>query len=162
MELRNFWKFQIKVETRKGIELATYISDQYNVSDKLKLVYGLRLSSYSVLGGGTFMWRQFSFLMHVNSYEWRRCNSSEDWSPKPTIKVTDIIFIFVSNVHFWNSTLRNADHNSIELCRTWTSSVGLLLLQVHMKCVLSASALPCCRVKMNEFCNRRVRSNVNL
>ena len=44
----------IKVETRKGIELATYISDQYNVSDKIKLVYGLRLSSYSVLGGGTF------------------------------------------------------------------------------------------------------------
>ncbi|MBC7616359.1 MAG: TonB-dependent receptor, partial [Pedobacter sp.] len=44
----------IKVETRKGIELATYIYDQYNVGDKLKLVYGLRLSSYSVLGGGTF------------------------------------------------------------------------------------------------------------
>ena len=44
----------IKVETRKGIELATYISDQYNVGDKLKLVYGLRFSSYSVLGGGTF------------------------------------------------------------------------------------------------------------
>ena len=44
----------IKVETRKGIELATYISDQYNVSNKLKLVYGLRLSSFSVLGGGNF------------------------------------------------------------------------------------------------------------
>lgn len=44
----------IKVETRKGIELATYISDQYHVSDKIKLMYGLRLSSYSVLGGGNF------------------------------------------------------------------------------------------------------------
>ncbi|MEJ5996079.1 TonB-dependent receptor [Pedobacter sp. Du54] len=44
----------IKIETRKGIELAAYVSDQYNVSDNFKLVYGLRLSSFSVLGGGEF------------------------------------------------------------------------------------------------------------
>ncbi len=44
----------IKIETRKGIELAAYFSDQYNVSDHFKLVYGLRLSSFSVLGGGNF------------------------------------------------------------------------------------------------------------
>lgn len=44
----------IKVETRKGLEFATYISDQYNAGDRLKLVYGLRLSTFSVLGGGTF------------------------------------------------------------------------------------------------------------
>ncbi len=44
----------IKVETRKGIEFATYISDQYNLSDKIKLVYGLRLSTFSVLGAGNF------------------------------------------------------------------------------------------------------------
>ena len=44
----------IKVETRKGLEFATYISDQYNVGEQLKLVYGLRLSTFSVLGGGTF------------------------------------------------------------------------------------------------------------
>ncbi|MGF1923512.1 MAG: TonB-dependent receptor, partial [Bacteroidia bacterium] len=44
----------IKVETRKGLEFATYISDQSSIGDKLKLVYGVRLSSYSVLGGGTF------------------------------------------------------------------------------------------------------------
>jgi len=45
---------EIKVETRKGIELATYISDQYSVSEKIKLMYGLRLSAYSVMGGGNF------------------------------------------------------------------------------------------------------------
>jgi hypothetical protein len=44
----------IKIENRSGIELATYISDQYNLTDKVKLVYGLRLSTFSVLGGGNF------------------------------------------------------------------------------------------------------------
>ncbi|RZK42344.1 MAG: TonB-dependent receptor [Pedobacter sp.] len=44
----------VKVETRKGLELATYISDQYSVNDRIKVVYGLRLSSFSVLGGGNF------------------------------------------------------------------------------------------------------------
>ncbi|WP_394343156.1 TonB-dependent receptor [Pedobacter frigiditerrae] len=45
---------EIKIETRKGVELAAYFSDQYNLSDKIKLVYGLRLSSFSLLGGGNF------------------------------------------------------------------------------------------------------------
>nr|WP_225871281.1 TonB-dependent receptor [Pedobacter cryotolerans] len=45
---------EIKIENRKGIELAAYISDQYNLSDKIKLVYGLRISSFSLLGGGNF------------------------------------------------------------------------------------------------------------
>lgn len=44
----------ITIETRKGLEFATYISDQFNVSNKIKLIYGLRFSSFSVLGGGTF------------------------------------------------------------------------------------------------------------
>lgn len=45
---------EIKIENRKGVELAAYISDQYNLSDKIKLIYGLRLSSFSLLGGGNF------------------------------------------------------------------------------------------------------------
>ncbi|TKC10928.1 TonB-dependent receptor [Pedobacter polaris] len=45
---------EIKIENRKGVELAAYISDQYNLSDKIKLVYGLRISSFSLLGGGNF------------------------------------------------------------------------------------------------------------
>jgi hypothetical protein len=45
---------EIKIENRKGIELAAYISDQYDVSDRIKLVYGLRISSFSLLGGGNF------------------------------------------------------------------------------------------------------------
>lgn len=44
----------VKVETRKGLELAAYFSDQYSATNRLKLVYGLRLSSFSVLGGGIF------------------------------------------------------------------------------------------------------------
>ena len=45
---------EIKIENRKGVELAAYFSDQFNVSDKIKLVYGLRVSSFSLLGGGNF------------------------------------------------------------------------------------------------------------
>ncbi|SFH26275.1 Outer membrane receptor proteins, mostly Fe transport [Pedobacter insulae] len=44
----------IKIENRSGLELAAYISDEAKVGDKLKLIYGLRLSSFSVLGGGNF------------------------------------------------------------------------------------------------------------
>lgn len=45
---------ELKIEKRKGLELAAYISDSYNVSDQIKLVYGLRFSSFSVLGGSTY------------------------------------------------------------------------------------------------------------
>ncbi len=45
---------EITIENRKGLELAAYFSDQYTLSDKIKLVYGLRLSSFALLGGGNF------------------------------------------------------------------------------------------------------------
>lgn len=40
-------------ESRKGLELAAYISDEWNVTDALNVSYGLRLSSFSLLGPGT-------------------------------------------------------------------------------------------------------------
>ncbi|RZM24588.1 MAG: hypothetical protein EOO88_22310 [Pedobacter sp.] len=43
---------QTNYEDRKGIELATYLSDEWTVTEKLNLVYGLRLSSFSLLGPG--------------------------------------------------------------------------------------------------------------
>ena len=45
---------ELKIESRKGLELAAYISDSNNLSDQIKLVYGLRLSSFSVLGGSNY------------------------------------------------------------------------------------------------------------
>lgn len=45
---------ELKIEERKGLELASYFSDSYNVSDRIKLVYGIRLSSSAVLGGSTY------------------------------------------------------------------------------------------------------------
>ncbi len=45
---------ELKIESRKGLELAAYVSDSYNLSDQIKLVYGLRISSFSVLGGSTY------------------------------------------------------------------------------------------------------------
>nr|WP_113653442.1 TonB-dependent receptor [Pedobacter namyangjuensis] len=45
---------EIKIENRKGLEIATYFSDEFDVSDRIKMVYGLRLSAFSVLGGSTY------------------------------------------------------------------------------------------------------------
>jgi len=41
-------------ENRKGMELAAYISDEWNFSDRLNVAYGLRLSAFSLLGPGSF------------------------------------------------------------------------------------------------------------
>jgi hypothetical protein len=41
-------------ENRKGVELAAYVTDEWTASEKLKFVYGLRLSSFSLLGPGNF------------------------------------------------------------------------------------------------------------
>jgi hypothetical protein len=39
-------------ENRNGLEFAAYISDEWNVNDQMNLVYGLRLSSFSLIGPG--------------------------------------------------------------------------------------------------------------
>jgi hypothetical protein len=41
-------------EDRKGVELAAYVSDEWSVSNKINIVYGLRLSSFSPTGPGNF------------------------------------------------------------------------------------------------------------
>ncbi|WP_256012502.1 TonB-dependent receptor [Desertivirga xinjiangensis] len=41
------------ISTRNGLELAAYISDEWRVSDVVSLNYGLRLSSFALLGPGT-------------------------------------------------------------------------------------------------------------
>ncbi|WP_040299520.1 TonB-dependent receptor [Arcticibacter svalbardensis] len=41
------------VENRYGVELAGYVSDEWKVSDQFNLLYGLRVSSFSLLGPGT-------------------------------------------------------------------------------------------------------------
>ena len=42
-----------QIERRKGLELAAYISDEWKLN-RLSLVYGLRLNSFSLFGPGTF------------------------------------------------------------------------------------------------------------
>ena len=42
------------IQNRNGVELAAYVSDEYKVNDKINLVYGARLSSFALLGGGIF------------------------------------------------------------------------------------------------------------
>ncbi|HEY0900335.1 MAG TPA: TonB-dependent receptor, partial [Sphingobacteriaceae bacterium] len=44
----------IAIENRKGIEVAAYISDEWEASERLNVVYGLRAGNFSVLGPGEF------------------------------------------------------------------------------------------------------------
>ncbi|WP_316751254.1 TonB-dependent receptor [Pedobacter gandavensis] len=41
-------------EDRKGLESAMYVSDEWAVNERFNLVYGLRLSSFSLVGPGNF------------------------------------------------------------------------------------------------------------
>jgi len=43
----------LSIENRYGLELAAYVSDEWAVTDKLNVLYGVRLSSFSLLGPGT-------------------------------------------------------------------------------------------------------------
>lgn len=44
----------LSIENRYGLELAGYLSDEWTVTDKFNLLYGVRLSTFSLLGPGTF------------------------------------------------------------------------------------------------------------
>jgi len=44
----------INVEQRYGFENAAYVSDEWKLSDKLNILYGVRLSDFSLLGPGSF------------------------------------------------------------------------------------------------------------
>lgn len=41
------------IENRYGLEMAGYLSDEWTLNDRLNLLYGLRLSTFSLLGPGT-------------------------------------------------------------------------------------------------------------
>ncbi|MFA6944862.1 MAG: TonB-dependent receptor, partial [Pedobacter sp.] len=45
---------EVTIEKRKGSEVAAYISDEWEVNDKLNIVYGLRASSFFLFGPGNF------------------------------------------------------------------------------------------------------------
>ncbi len=45
---------EINIQKRKGSEVAVYLSDEWEVNDKINLVYGLRASSFFLFGPGEF------------------------------------------------------------------------------------------------------------
>jgi hypothetical protein len=45
---------EVTVEKRKGSEIAAYISDEWEMNDRINVVYGLRTSSFFLLGPGNF------------------------------------------------------------------------------------------------------------
>jgi hypothetical protein len=42
------------IQSRNGVETAAYLSDDWHVSNKLNLLFGVRLASFSLFGPGTF------------------------------------------------------------------------------------------------------------
>ena len=42
------------LQNKYSIDAAAYVSDEWNVSNKIKLSSGLRLSSFNVIGAGSF------------------------------------------------------------------------------------------------------------
>lgn len=44
----------INIEDRNGLETAAYVSHEWKPSDRLSLIYGLRLTDFMVMGPGTF------------------------------------------------------------------------------------------------------------
>ncbi|CAM3668203.1 TonB-dependent receptor [Sphingobacterium prati] len=44
----------LRIQHRKGLDIAAYISDDWSINDKLKLNYGIRATAYATLGPGTF------------------------------------------------------------------------------------------------------------
>ncbi|HEY0896378.1 MAG TPA: TonB-dependent receptor, partial [Sphingobacteriaceae bacterium] len=44
----------IAIENRKGLEIAAYVSDEWELNSRLRLVYGLRFSDFLSLGPGLF------------------------------------------------------------------------------------------------------------
>lgn len=44
----------LTIQNRNGVELAAYISDEFKMTDFINLVYGARVSSFSLLGAGIF------------------------------------------------------------------------------------------------------------
>jgi hypothetical protein len=42
----------LSIENRYGLEFAAYVSDEWMVSDKINILYGVRLSTFSLLGPG--------------------------------------------------------------------------------------------------------------
>lgn len=64
---------EITIEKRKGSEMAAYISDEWEVNDKLNLVYGLRTSSFFLFGPGEF----FTYDREGNTTSSRVYNSGQ-------------------------------------------------------------------------------------
>ena len=44
----------INIESRQGLEAAAYLSHEWKPIDRMALIYGLRLTNFSVIGPGTF------------------------------------------------------------------------------------------------------------
>ncbi len=44
----------IDVDTRQGVDISAYVSHEWKASERLSLIYGLRLNDFMVLGPGTF------------------------------------------------------------------------------------------------------------
>lgn len=91
-----------KIENRRGLENAVYISDEWKASQKLTLAYGLRLSSFAMLGGGNF-----------NTY-----NASGDIIYTKTYKKQEIVKSYLNLEPRFSASYQLADDKSVKASYT--------------------------------------------
>ncbi len=87
---------EVTIEKRKGTEMAAYISDEWDVNDRISLVYGIRASSFFLFGPGKF----YSFDQDGNISSERKYSAGEAvkgyFNPEPRISASFLLNDFSS------------------------------------------------------------------
>lgn len=88
----------LSIENRYGLEFSAYVSDEWTVTDQLNLLYGLRLSQFSLLGPGT-----------ISSY-----NSSGELASSATYNSGDFVKNYFNLEPRFSASYSLNDKNSIK------------------------------------------------
>ncbi len=113
------------IENRKGIELAAYISDEWTVSDKINVAYGIRLSQFALLGPGNFS----TYDVDGNTISTRAFGSGEIvkgyFNPEPRISAS---FLLNESSSIKTSYTRNTQNIHLMSNSTSTSPTDLYIM----------------------------------
>ncbi|NRF39751.1 TonB-dependent receptor [Pedobacter foliorum] len=88
----------LSIENRYGLEFAAYVSDEWTISDKFNILYGLRLSQFSLLGPGT-----------INTY-----NGSGEVSSSSTYKSGEFVKNYFNLEPRFSASYSLSEKNSIK------------------------------------------------
>lgn len=88
----------LSIENRYGLEFAAYVSDEWTISDKFNILYGLRFSQFSLLGPGT-----------INTY-----NGSGEVSSSSTYKSGEFVKNYFNLEPRFSASYSLSEKNSIK------------------------------------------------